>query len=221
MSEEPNPTGDQMEAAAPVDNGSDGLSGGQERQVPLDALQAERAERQRLQDELKMIKDNMSLMMSQQQQQQSAPKPKDDFDGLQDDDVLTVGEFKKAFSQKERQYQMSIEELRMTQKHPDYQEVVTQYLPEVLKNNPGLRNTLQQSQDFELAYHLAKNSDAYRSHNKQVKKNVEAEKMLENAQRSGSLASVGQNSPINQAKRYKDMSDAEFMQIHKRNLGYF
>lgn len=223
MSEEPEYTGDHTDAADPVDvvhQEHVEQQPTEERHVPLDALQAERAERQRLQDELKVIKDNMQLMMSQQQQR-SEPQQKDEFDSLADDDVLTVGEFKKALQQKERQYNMSLDELRMTQKHPDYQQVVTEYLPEVLKQNPGLRSTLQQTNDYELAYYLAKNSDAYKTANKKAARNQDAERIVENAKRSGSLSSVGGASPISQAKRYKEMSDKEFMQTVNKNLGYF
>lgn len=223
MSEEPETTGDQMEAAAPVDTVEtehQGMGEQESRQVPLDALQAERAERQRLQDELKMIKDNMSLMMAQQQQR-SQPQAKDEFEDISKDDVLTYGDLEKILSKKEQQYQMNIQELRMTQKYPDYQETVTKYLPEVLKQNPGLRQTLQQSNDYELAYYLAKNSDAYKSDTKTAKKNADAERIVQNANRAGSLSSVGQTSPINEAKRYRDMSDSDFKAQVQKNLGYF
>ena len=224
MSEEPH-TGDQhSEAAALVDNAemqSQGEATQENRQVPLDALQSERAERQRLQDELKMMQENMQLMMAQQSQKHDPVQQKEDFSGLSDEDVLTVGEFKKAISQRENQYRMSIEELKMTQQHPDYQEVVTKYLPEVLKQNPSLRQTLESTQDFRLAYHLAKTSDAYKSEHKKVKKNADAERIVQNAQRAGSLSSVGQTSPISEAKRYKDMSDQDFRKLMNKNLGHF
>lgn len=223
MSEQAEVTGEQIsEAAAPVDNvqseSQDGATqqGGQ---VPLEALQAERAQRQNLQEELRVIKDHIALMQSQQSQPKQAQK--DEFDGVSEDDVLTVGELKKILSKKENQYQMSLQELKMTQKHPDYEQVVTQYLPEVLKQNPGLRNTLQNSQDYELAYYLAKNSDAYKAANKQSKKNADAERIVQNAQEAGSLSSMGSNSPVNQAKRYRDMSDDEFRKLANRNSGHF
>jgi hypothetical protein len=221
MSQEEN-SGDQtVEAAVPAnDVQSESQDGGSQegQSVPLQALQAERAQRQNLQEELRVIKDHIALMQSQQLQ---APAAKEEMDGLSDDDVLTVGEFKKAFKKKEQQYQMSLQELKMTQKHPDYQDIVSQYLPEVLKTNPGLRNTLQQTQDFELAYYLAKNSDAYKSANKKAKKNVDAERIVQNSQQAGSLGSMGSNSPVSQAKRYKEMSDSEFMATVNRNIGAF
>lgn len=225
MDDETMNTGEQMEAAAPVaneseDSGAEQSQGGHTSQnVPLDALQAERAERQRLQDELKMIKDHISLM--QVNQQSSQPDRKDDFDGMSDDDVLTVGELKKALGQKEQQFQMSLQELRMTQKYPDYQETITKYLPDVIKQNPSLRDSLQKTQDYELAYYLARNSDSYKQEHKKVKRNEDAERMVQNANQVGTLSSVGNTSPMSQARRYKEMSDADFEKMVNKNLGYF
>lgn len=212
-------TGEQnLEAAAPVaDEVVDQAVQEDPRTVPLDALEDERGKRQKLEEELRVIKDHVTLM----QTQQAKPAPKDEFDGLSDDDVLTVGDFKKALSKKESEYKMNIEEIKMMQRHADYQEVVTKYLPEVLKQNPEIARTLQQTQDYSLAYYLAKNSDSYKSTHKKARKSQEAERIMANTQRSGSLASVGSTSPINQAKRYKEMSDKDFRAEVDRNLGYF
>lgn len=222
MTEEIQDSGEiNAEAAAQVDEvQSDSQdSGSAKESIPLEALQAERAQRQSLQEELRVIKDHIALMQSQQTMQFSAKK--DEMDDLADDDVLTVGEAKKYLKKMNQQHQMSIQELKMMQKHPDYAEVVTKYLPEVLKQNPGLKRTLQDSQDFELAYYLAKNSDVYKSEHKKSKKNADAERIVKNAQNAGSLSSVGSTSPINQARRYKDMSDDEFRAAVNRNLGAF
>lgn len=223
MSEESQLTGDQIssDADSPSVEMADSNQGNEEmgqRQVPLEALESERAKRQQREDELRMMRENMALLMAQQQPKQKA---EEDFSGLSDDDVLTVKEFKQWFGKEKQQMQMSLQELRMTQKYPDYEEVVTKYLPEVLKENPGLRNTLQESNDYELAYFLAKKSDQYQSSHKKQKRNADAERIVQNANRAGSLSSVGQTSPINEAKRYRDMSDAEFRQLANRNLGHF
>jgi len=223
MSEEQQVSGDQhTEAAA---QGADSnlepsMEQPQEnRQVPLDALQAERAERQKLQDELSVMRDHISLIQSSQQAPKAA-KP-DEFDGLSEDDVLTVRDLKKALNKKEKEFQGTIQELRMTQMYPDYQEVVTKYLPEVLKQNPSLRGTLQNSQDYELAYYLAKNSDSYKKTHKKAANNAEAERIVQNAQRAGSLSSVGQTTPMSEAKQYKSMSDSDFKKQVQKNLGYY
>lgn len=217
MDEEIHETGEQLEAAAPVDEGNEEHV--DQRQVPLDALEQERAQRQHLQEELRMLKDNMQLL--QQSYQQPKQEQKNEFDNLQDDDVLTVGEAKKFISSMNKQYQTSLQELKISQKHPDYTEVVTKYLPDVIKQNPGLAQSLQQTQDYELAYYLAKNSDAYKRSNRKKKVNEDAERIVQNANRSGAVASVGQNSPISEAKRWRDMSDDEFRQQVSHNLGYY
>lgn len=221
MSAEPHVSGEPIsEAAAPVGVATLDPSGGavQEQSVPLSALQQERAQRQGLQEELRMIKDHLALLQANQARPQEPVK--DEFDGLSDGDVMTVGEFKKIAAKFNQQFQMSVEELRMTQKYPDYQEVVTKYLPEVLKTNPGLHRTLQQTQDYELAYYLAKNSDTYKGQSKTAQRNADAERMVKNAQQAGSLSSVGGTSPMNTAKRYKEMSDEEFMKEANKNRGY-
>lgn len=206
------------EAAAPVDSGHVDLQSGAGRDnqmVPLDALQAERTQRQNLQEELRAIKDHIALMQTQQMGAQKAQQEE-----FSDDDVLTYGDLKKALNQKEQQIKVTLDELKMVQKHPDYEEVVTNYLPEVLKQNPGLRKSLQQTQDYELAYYLAKNSDAYKTSSKTQKKHADAERIVKNAQQAGSLSSVGTTSPVNNARRYKDMSDDEFSKMVSKNLGY-
>jgi len=224
MNQENNVSGDQnLEAAVPPSDETNqvqpeqaGSEVQQEQNVPLSALQSERAKRQQTEDELRMMKDHLAL----NQVRQSEPvQKKDVFEGLEDGDVMTVGEFKKFTGGMTNQFKMTIEELKMAQKNPDYQEVITKYLPDLLKQNPSLRATLKNSNDYELAYYLAKNSDVYRSENKKSKRSADAQRIVENSQKANSLSSMGSTSPISQAKRYKDMSDAEFEQTVSRNLG--
>ncbi len=223
--EDPNVSGEQTsDAAGPVANEPSESTQAdvqqEEQKVPLGALQAERADRQRLQDELKMMREHLTLVQAQQHTQNKPEEQKGYLDGLSDDDVLTVGDAKKIIDRMDNSYQMNIQELRMTQKYPDYNQVVTKYLPEIFKQNPSLVQSLEKSQDYELAYYLAKNSDAFKAENRQKKKNADAERIVQNANRAGSLSSVGQNSPVSTAKRYKEMSDSDFQkQVHK-NLGY-
>jgi predicted DNA-binding protein (MmcQ/YjbR family) len=220
-----NNSGEFQEAAVPQQPSENNLEAQQEQSqekeqyVPLSALQSERAQRQQKEQEAQLLRDNLSLLqanMSYQQPQQ----PKDEFEGLSENDVLTVGEAKKFMSQFNRQYQLSLEELRMTQKYPDYQDVVTRYLPEVLKTNPRLQDSLRSTQDYELAYYLAKNSDNYKKETKSRKVNADAARIVQNSQSTGSLSSMGSTSPISQTKRYKDMSDDDFMKEVHKNLGY-
>jgi hypothetical protein len=188
--------------------------------VPVTALQAERRERQTLQEQNKLLQDHMSLMQANQQTQ-AAPK-RDEMDSMDDDDVLTVGEAKKYLGKIQQNYQTSVEELRVQQKYTDYNEVVTKYLPEVVQKNPALSNTLKTDPNrYELAYYLAKNSDSYRGATAEVKKSTEAQRIIDNGQRAGSLSAVGSTSPQSQVSNFKNMTDSDFMKLHKKNLGHF
>jgi hypothetical protein len=222
MSAEANFSGDHtMEAAVPEANVQMNDSSGQAQenhQVPLAALQSERAQRQKLAEELQMMKDHLALMDSHRRQPQE--KPRDVFDELPDDDIPTWGEVKKVLSEREKVYQTKITEMQMGQRNPDYAEVISKYLPDVIKANPSLRKSLEITQDYELAYYLAKNSDSYKSEHKRAQKNSDAEKIMQNSQQAGSLSSMGTVSPVNAAKRYRDMSDTDFRKEVQKNLGY-
>ena len=185
--------------------------------VPVSALQAERAHRQQLQEQMKMLQDHIALIQANQQSgAKSAPEST-----VNDDDILTVGEAKKYLSQMQQNYQMSVEELRVQQKYSDYNEVISSYLPAVVNKNPALKATLTNDPNrYELAYFLAKNSDEYREANKRSKKSAEAQRMVENSNRAGNLSSVGSAAPKSQVSAYKNMSDEDFMRLANKNLGY-
>lgn len=215
--EEPNVSGDSMEAAAPVAEEVNDVQPEQqaERQVPLAALESERTQRQQVQEELRLIKDHLSLL--QARQNQPAPPQEESY---ADDDVMTFGEFKKLAGKFENNINQKLSELEMSKKYPDYEDVVSKYLPEVIKEDPMIGETLRKSQDYRLAYRLAKSSDSYRKDHKQKTKSADAERLVANSQRSGSLSSVGGTSPINMSKRYRDMSDDDFRREINKNLGY-
>jgi hypothetical protein len=187
--------------------------------VPVTALQAERRERQQLQEQMKMLQDHVSLMQANQQPQ---AQKQEEMSNLADDDVLTVGEAKKFLGKIQQNYQTSVEELRVQQKYSDYNEVVTKYLPDVIAKNPALKSTLQNDANrYELAYFLARNSDSYRDANKQAKKSADAERIVANGQKIGSLSAVGTTAPQSTVSSYKRMSDADFMKLANKNTGRF
>jgi hypothetical protein len=183
------------------------------------ALQAERRERQQLQEQNKLMQDHLALMQSNQQQ---AQPPKDEYADMSDDDVLTVGEAKKFMGRMQDNYQSSVEELRVQQKYNDYNDVVTKYLPDVVAKNPALKSTLQNDPNrYELAYFLAKNSDSFREANHEARKSTDAQRIMDNGQRAGTLSAVGSTAPQSQVSNMKNMSDADFMKMANKNLGRF
>ena len=219
MSEEE--SGVTLEAAVPenenFDAGAPSQSESNEQMVPLSALQAERQARQQLQEEIRDIKDNLTLLKRSQQPPQQRQEAIEEV--LDDDDVLTVRQLKKIL----QPAQASMAEMHMYRKYPDYEQVIKEHLPEVLEKQPNLRNVLQQTQDYELAYYLAKNSDGCRQKQStepsKPKINPEAQRAIENLDRPGSLSSVARTSTASQLKKWSQMSDEEFRKHAMRNLG--
>lgn len=212
-------TGALAEAAAQPDlNVSQPVQEAQgEQMVPVTALQAERRERQQLQENIKILQDHLALMQANQ-----AKKPEPEgLDSLRDDDVLTVGEAKKFIGTFQRQQQMAVEELKIAQQYPDYSDVVRKYLPNVLKDDPDLKDVIMNAPNpYKAAYYLAKRSDSYLQEQRNTQRSPEAKQAAANLQRPGNLSAVGQSIPASQASNWKQMSDADFMKYANRNLGY-
>jgi hypothetical protein len=212
-------TGESVEAAAQPQNEDANMHDAalaKEEMVPLSALQAERKQRQEVQQNIKMLQDHLELMRANQGNQKTEEVP-----NVSDDELLTVGEAKKYISNIQRKYDMTVGEMKMQQKYPDYDKVVREYLPDLLREEPELRSEIERAGNpYMLAYRLAKKSDRYQQENSKGQKNETAERILKNTQQSGSLSSVGHNAPKNEAaKPWKNMSDDEFMRYAARNLG--
>lgn len=201
-------TGEVIEAAAPEvetaeTHSHEAQSPSHEQEGLLAALKAERSSRQQLQERLEVLE--------QQSQLKQPESPSYD-----DDDVVTYSELKKV----EQQYKTSLEEMRVAQKYPDYQEVVSKYLPEILNEKPRFKQTLAETQDFEMAYFLAKNSDRYRKDHQKQEMSADAQRIMENTQKSGSLSSIGAPSPVQKVKQYKNMSDEEFRKEMAKHMAF-
>ena len=190
----------------------------QEQLVPVSALQAERRERQQLQENLKIMQDHLALLQANQQKQQST---QDDLSELADNDVLTVGDFRKIASSFQRQQEMTIAEMKIAQQYPDYTEVVRKYLPDVLKQDPDLKDFITSAPNpYKAAYYIAKRSDSYLQDQRTTQRTPEAKKALENLQKPGNLSAIGQSTAGSAVQSYKTMSDADFMKMANKNLGY-
>lgn len=217
--EDQNTSGEIQEAAVPMENVDHQEI--QQKEVPVHVVQSLRNENQQLKENFKILSEHLELIKANQPQRQ-APQVQDQFGKLSDEDVVTVGELKKYAQQFQRQQEMSIEELKIAQMYPDYAETVRKYLPHVLKEDPDLKNEIENARNpFKMAYHLAKNSVAYSQEHKSKKKNEDAQRMLSNAEKTGSLSAVGATTPINQASRWKAMSDDEFRKVMNKNMGAF
>lgn len=217
--EDQNTSGEMQEAAVPMESQVESQEI-QQKEVPIHVVQSLRSENQQLKENFKILSEHLELIKANQPQRQEPQA--DQFSKFSDEDVVTVGELKKYAQQFQRQQAMSIEELKISQMYPDYAETVRKYLPHVLKEDPDLKNEIENARNpFKMAYHLAKNSSAYSQEHKSKKKNEDAQRMLSNAEKTGSLSAVGTTTPITQASRWKSMSDDEFRKVMNKNMGAF
>lgn len=184
--------------------------------VPIADFESEKALRQQAQDDLKLFRESFAANTAQQRQETQTAKSS--VPELEDSDVLTVGDYKKSAREIASSFGGRLSELEMSIKHDDYNDVVTNYLPDVLKENPALRNTLQNSQDFALAYYLGKNSSRYRKENAKNKMSSDAKRLVENSEASGSLSSIGGTSNASSGSRYLHMSDEDFIKESNKHL---
>lgn len=183
----------------------------QEAQVQEETVHSERNLREDERDRL--LRDHIELLKAQQAPKPRQKEPEVNFES--DDDIFTVGQAKKAF----KELQRANEELRVAAKHKDYEEVITKYLPEAIKENPAIRSWLERDDaPYEKAYFLAKKSDAYLRDRVAKTRSDDAKKLAKNTSSTGSLSSVGSNSSARGTVDYKNMSDDDFDQLVAKNL---
>ena len=88
--------------------------------VSASVFQEQKQQNESLQQELRLIKDHLSLL--QANQSRIPEKKVDEFEGIDDGEVMTVGQFKAVAQKYNSQLRMSVEELKISQKYSDYQE---------------------------------------------------------------------------------------------------
>lgn len=192
----------------------------QENVVPVHVIQSMRSENQHLKDNLKLVTEHLELLKANHNNQGQVQQ--DPLNSLSDHDVLTVGEAKKFLGQIERKRKMEMEEIKMTQTHPDYSEVIRNYLPKVLSEDPELRVEIENARNpYKMAYMLAKKSTAFVEQERTKKKSEDAERIIANSQKTGNLSAVGTQSPISKASFFKSMSEDEFRKVMNKNSGRF
>ncbi len=187
------------------------------------------------QQQLALYQANMQNPQDQQQQQKQLP---DFYEGLEEDDVMTVAEAKKATQAMVQQFSSAINEVQFLVQHPDYNEIVgsPQKLGEPLKQailkNPQIMTEIRHSPNPMLtAYNYAKMAQSGLSDNQQQPnpafQNGQAQQLntgnqqqpqvnpaaaaaINSATRPGSASMAGTNGGFNAANRFATMSDEEF-----------
>lgn len=190
----------------------------------VEKLRADReAERRDYQLQLDMLRANVNRT-----QQPDDPRSKQMFDGMEDSDIPTVGEFRKAWNEKESVYNERIEELQVANKYSDYADVLTKYGKQLAETDPlfiqGLRGAENKAM---FAYQYAKREQRLHELENLVKTpqpqaapqiNADAQRMVENARKPGTLSQTGGQGAFSKADYIETMSDAEFMKFASRHM---
>lgn len=210
--------------------------------MPLEAVQKQPEQRddkeinfRALREEISALKNqkdeleaNFKLLRSNQidrPQQRQAIAPQEQkklFDNLNDDDVPTVADIRKAWDVRESEYLSRINELQVAQSHPDYEEVIEKFTVPLLNEKPYLAVALQDPRTrVSVAYDLGKLAQVQQQREVPVQGTpapVVAQKIVDNARKPGTLSGAGGQSILSKADYYASMSDGEFIEMAKRNL---
>jgi hypothetical protein len=189
----------------------------------VEKLKAEKeAEKREYQLQLDMLRANLS------KQPQSAAQDKKMFDGMDDSDIPTVGELRKAWQERETGYNEKIEELQVANMHSDYAEVLGKYGKHLAETDPLFLQGIKSAENKALfAYQYAKREQELQTLREAMKtqtaapqpqQSAVAQKIVENARKPGTLAQAGGQSTLSQVDYYSGMSDVEFMKFASKHL---
>jgi hypothetical protein len=167
----------------------------------VDRLKVEReTEKREYQQNLDMMRANMANKQSEPKNQM--------FEGMQEDDIPSVKDIRRAWEQKESDYQARIEELQVAQQYPDYAEVIEKHTLPLVKQKPHLAEGIQGARNKALmAYELGKMAKQMQETPAPVQqKSTIAQKIVENARKPGTLSQSGGQSVLRKADSYTSIS---------------
>lgn len=126
--------------------------------VPVAALQRERQARQAEQQKRENMEQRLQTMEQQNSGGQKQQQSNDPLEGLDDDEPLTASQVRQIREQDQARTQAAMAEIQMRQKFPDYDDVIKNYLPQKIQENPSLQNAFNPNDpnDMVKAYELGK-----------------------------------------------------------------
>lgn len=156
-------------------------------------------------------------------QQEPAREEYNPFGDASDDDWVKVSNVKDAYNALRNELHDKMSALETKAQHSDWNNMVTQHVPELTSKNPIFAEMIQKaSNPYEAAYLLAElNSRASMPQVPQApapQMHQYGQRALNNAQKPQTLASVGGQGQLSSADYYAQMSDEDFMKLAARNL---
>lgn len=160
----------------------------QERQVPLAALEAERRKRQEAEAEKRVYEQHLTQLSQQQQ------TPQED----DSDDWVTKKEYRQNVAQEMSQFKKETLEEAFVQANPQAYKEVNDYLPELIKQKPWVKDVVENAPNrWQRAHELV--NDLYHKP-EPIKKSQDAKRIVENAQKPGSPTNVGKSATLNKVE---------------------
>lgn len=221
--------------------------------VPLHVVEAVRSElsqskttvgelRQRLQqlEAMQQFAGQPQPAQAPAQPTQPAQAATDPFEGLADDEIVSVKDVRKlaqalrstpAAGPELSGITQTLGRLQLQIEDPQYETTIRTYLPEMITVNPSLRDLIQRAPNPLMAaltlskmsprYQAAKQAPAQPAQPAAPPADVlsDLQKIIENATRPASPGSVGGSTGLQGHDRFKSMSDQEFDQEVARVLG--
>lgn len=154
---------------------------------------------------------NEYLQRQMYESQQSQQQDEFDLNKMRDDDIPTYGELKKLRQQEERdrrQYMQQLKDLEARTQYQDYDQVIKDFLPDVLREEPDLANAIKDNpQLHKLAYRLAQASPRYHQQKMAAQNQNAVNKIVENSSRPQPATSRKGASYQDEEVRMSAMSD--------------
>lgn len=175
---------------------------------------------------LKNEKDGLKQQLSQvtqqlqsfaYQQNQASQQPQEKVPSADDEDFLTKGEVKRLLAEKERQFNVALNETKVQARYGDYSKVVNQdvFAP-LMQQEPELRDAIMSSSNPNLvAYYLGKGYAPKQTPQTPppAEQNVQSrtQQMIDNSMKPGSInnATSGSGS-LSGTDYWNSLSDEEF-----------
>lgn len=160
-----------------------------------------------------------ALQSQLEQLKQSSQQPKQEsFNNVDDDELITVKDLKKALNEKDQTYSQKLAELQARAKYPDFEKIVSKYgkkLPEAVRSA-----ILNSSDPYTSAYEACINSSEYYKDQVSDSKSEYTQKIKSNLNKPGSASAAGGTGAVSQNSMYQNMSLAEIRALaNKRASG--
>ena len=194
----------------------------EQQQAPQDLLQQVTQELEQLKQQNAALQAQLAFFGQQPggeptpQMQQEQPQ-QNPFEGLEDDDVLTVADVKKLMAQVQKpavdpNLYKEIQMLKLSVQEPKWQETIKNYLPDMINSNPLLGQMIQNAPNpLEAALHIAKLNPRYQQEQQQQQQQQAPQQIINQLMnKPASPDQFGGGGGVSKADKISAMSDEEF-----------